>query len=64
MECKPRVIANVVLLQVEGRIDHTTAKAFESALLPHLSGCTGKRKSCCWIAVDWSTSAAPAWVYS
>jgi anti-anti-sigma regulatory factor len=44
MECKTRVIANVVLLQVEGRIDHTTAKAFESALLPHLTGCTGEEK--------------------
>ena len=38
MECKSRVIANVVLLQVEGRIDHTTSKAFESALLPNVAG--------------------------
>lgn len=44
MECKSRVIANVVLLQVEGRIDHTTVKAFESALFPHLAGCTGEEK--------------------
>ena len=44
MECKSRVIANVVLLQVEGRIDHTTSKAFESALLPHVAGCTGEEK--------------------
>ena len=44
MECKTQVIANVVLLQVEGRIDHTTAKAFESALSPHLAGCTGEEK--------------------
>ena len=44
MECKSRVIANVVLLQVEGRIDHTTSKAFESALSPHLAGCTGEEK--------------------
>lgn len=44
MECKARVIANVVLLQVEGRIDHTTSKAFESALSPHLAGCTGEEK--------------------
>jgi anti-anti-sigma factor len=44
MECKSRVIANVVLLQVEGRIDHTTSKAFENALSPHLAGCTGEEK--------------------
>jgi anti-sigma B factor antagonist len=44
MECKSRVIANVVLLQVEGRIDHTTSKAFEAALSPHLAGCTGEEK--------------------
>ena len=44
MECRIRVIANVVLLQVEGRIDHTTSKAFESALSPHLAGCTGEEK--------------------
>ena len=44
MECKSRVIANVVLLQVEGRVDHTTVKAFESALSPHLAGCTGEEK--------------------
>jgi anti-anti-sigma factor len=44
MECKTQNIANVVLFQVEGRIDHTTAKAFESALSPHLAGCTGEEK--------------------
>jgi len=44
MECKTRVLANVVLFQVEGRVDHTTAKAFENALLPHLTGCTGEEK--------------------
>src|SRR5262245_56292120 len=44
MECKSRVIANVVLLQVEGGIDHTTSKAFESALSQHLAGCTGEEK--------------------
>ena len=44
MECKTQNIANVVLFQVEGRIDHTTAKAFESALLPQVTGCTGEEK--------------------
>ena len=44
MECNTRVVANVVLLQVDGRIDHTTAQAFESSLAPHLAGCTGEEK--------------------
>ena len=44
MECKTRDIANVTLFQVEGRIDHTTAKIFESALLPQLTGCIGEDK--------------------
>jgi hypothetical protein len=38
MECKTRDIANVTLFQVEGRIDHATAKIFESALLPQPTG--------------------------
>ena len=44
MECKTQDIANVVLFQVDGRIDHATAKAFESALLPQLAGCSGEEK--------------------
>jgi anti-anti-sigma factor len=44
MECKMQNIANVVLFQIVGRIDHTTAKAFESELLPQLTGCTGEEK--------------------
>src|SRR5215470_14746293 len=44
MECKVRQIANVALIRVEGRIDHTTAKAFEEALSPHVTGCTGDDK--------------------
>jgi len=44
MECKVREIANVSLIQVLGRIDHTTAKAFEDALSPHMAGCTGEDK--------------------
>jgi len=44
MECKVRQIANVVLIEVMGRIDHTTAKAFEDALSPHVSGCAGEDK--------------------
>jgi len=44
MECKVRQIANVALIRVEGRIDHTTAKAFEEALSPQVTGCTGDDK--------------------
>ena len=44
MECKALEMANVTLFQIEGRIDHTTAKRFESALLPKLSGCAGEDK--------------------
>lgn len=42
MQCTTREIANVILIRVEGRVDHTTAKAFEEALLPQLRGCTGE----------------------
>jgi anti-sigma B factor antagonist/stage II sporulation protein AA (anti-sigma F factor antagonist) len=44
MECVAQEIANVILVQVDGRIDHTTAKAFEYALLPHLESCSGEDK--------------------
>jgi len=44
MECKIQTLANVVLIEVEGRIDHGTAPAFGSALLPHVEGCTGETK--------------------
>ena len=44
MECKVRTLANVVLIEVGGRIDHGTAPAFGSALLPHVDGCTGETK--------------------
>ena len=42
MECRIQKIANVILVQVAGRVDHKTAKAFEDALLPQLDGCTGE----------------------
>jgi len=42
MECQAQEIANVILVRVTGRIDHTTAKAFENALLPLLDGCSGE----------------------
>jgi anti-sigma B factor antagonist len=44
MECKIHNIANVVLIEIEGRIDHGTAPAFGSALLPHVDGCSGEAK--------------------
>jgi anti-sigma B factor antagonist len=44
MECKIQNLANVVLFEVEGRIDHSTAPAFGSALLPHVEGCAGEDK--------------------
>ena len=44
MECKIQNLANVVLIEVEGRIDHGTAPAFGSALLPHVEGCTDENK--------------------
>ena len=44
MNLTTREISNVSLIQVEGRIDHTTAKDFENLLLPQLDGCTGESK--------------------
>ncbi len=44
MECRAQELANVVLVQVIGRIDHTTAKAFEDTLLPLLDGYSGEDK--------------------
>ena len=40
--CRARGLANVILVQVTGRIDHTTAKAFENEFLPLLNGCSGE----------------------
>jgi anti-sigma B factor antagonist len=44
MECKERKLANVVLIEVEGRIDHGTAPCLGSALLRHVDGCAGEEK--------------------
>jgi anti-anti-sigma factor len=44
MECRVNNFANVVLIEVEGRVDHGTAPAFGSALLPHVEGCVGEAK--------------------
>lgn len=44
MECKIRNFANVAIIEVEGRIDHGTAPAFGSVLLPQVEGCSGEDK--------------------
>jgi anti-anti-sigma factor len=44
MNYKVQNLANIVLLEVEGRIDHSTAPAFGSALLPQVEGCAGEDK--------------------
>jgi len=44
MECKTHNFANVVVIEVEGRVDHGTAPAFGSVLLPHVDGCSGEEK--------------------
>jgi anti-anti-sigma factor len=37
-------LANVALVTIAGRIDHVSAPAFESELLPQVEGCTGEEK--------------------
>jgi anti-anti-sigma factor len=44
MDYKAQNLANVVFIEVEGRIDHSTAPAFGSALLPHVDACTSDEK--------------------
>ena len=44
MELQTQDIANVLLIRVEGRVDHTTAKLFQDLLLPRLNDCTGEVK--------------------
>lgn len=39
MEFSSQQFADVTLIQVEGRIDHKTAKDFENALKPYLEAC-------------------------
>jgi len=39
MEFSSQQFADVTLIQVEGRIDHKTAKDFENALKPYLDAC-------------------------
>lgn len=39
MELSSRSSGSVRILEVQGRLDHAQAKAFEAALAPHLSEC-------------------------
>ena len=42
MELQTQDIANVRLIHVEGRVDHTTVQSFQDLLLPKLTDCTGE----------------------
>src|SRR5262249_46207858 len=44
MELHTQEVVDVVVIRVEGRIDHLTAKGFENVLLPQLNACTGETK--------------------
>lgn len=44
MESRVEQIANVVIVSVAGRVDHGTAPALGSALLPLVEGCAGDDK--------------------
>lgn len=44
MESQVEEVANVVVVSVTGRVDHSTAPAFGSVLLPHVEGCAGENK--------------------
>ena len=60
MEFTSQQIADVTLIQVQGRIDHKTAKDFENALKPHLDQClagTYKKILVDLGGVDFMTSA-------
>ena len=40
MELSSRPVGSARVLAVQGRLDHSQAKAFESALAPHLTDCS------------------------
>jgi anti-anti-sigma factor len=44
MELQVQDIANVRLIHVEGRIDHTTVQSFQDLLLPRLTDCPGETR--------------------
>jgi len=44
MELHTQEVVDVMVMRVEGRIDHLTAQGFENGLLPLLNECTGETK--------------------
>lgn len=44
MESRVEQIANVVIVRIAGRIDHSTAPAFGAALLPQVESCVGDER--------------------
>jgi anti-anti-sigma factor len=44
MESTVQTFANVVIVQVKGRVDHSTAPEFGSVLLPQVEGCAKEEK--------------------
>ena len=44
MESRVDQFANVVVIEIAGRVDHGTAPAFGSVILPHVDGCAGDEK--------------------
>ena len=40
MEMSNRTLGNAMIVSPTGRIDQSSADAFQSALVPHLAGCT------------------------
>ena len=44
MESTVRTFANVVIVRVDGRVDHSTAPEFGSVLLPQVEGCAREEK--------------------
>ena len=60
MEFSSQQFADVTLIQVEGRIDHKTAKDFENALKPYLDECVAGEHKKLLVdlgGVDFMTSA-------
>lgn len=60
MEFTSHKISDVILIKIQGRIDHNTAKDFENLLKPHLDQCiTGEQKKIIidLNGVDFMTSA-------
>ena len=44
MELHTQEVGDIMVMRIEGRIDHLTAKGFENVLLPPLNGCTDETR--------------------